>query len=1317
MAADKILRIEVLVNGKKQVLEATKNIKNLGKAASGAAKQTVSDVDRANKSVAGFGKNATSSFAKQAQSLGGLVHVYATVAANVFALSAAYLVLKNNADLTLMAQSAEQLSITTGTNFNQIAEDMQKITNGALEFTEAMRSANLALSGGATTNQVRGITEIATKAANALGRSVPDAVNRMVQAVTKAEPELVDEFGIILRVGKAAEEYAKSVGKSVNQLTQFEKQQSIINQLLEQGAQKYGDVTAQVNPYEKLGASFSQLTKRIIGFVSGGLDPIAEFISNNSIIMVSLIVLLVKTIITKAIPALSTMGNGFLESAEKAKAASITMVRSLKDVGAAGKTVIDPEAVGEIFEDWSKDRGLKVGGKLGQAISNGLASEFLSKGTTRGQLIAKLKKALNLKKGGEVFGKSLNSAGFRVEVTQMIELLEKMGESTDTLASKVNIATADMRSNYNSYKVALLRGFGEITNASGGFIGTLRATSTAMKQVDVAARKMEGPLKSIGNFTTKAALASYGLVKSITSMTFAATGWIASATLVYTSLKSVLTYVGLLSSEYAKVSDSIDEFSKATKESLDLTDKVIVKYEDQAIGLDKLVIKYSALANRTEQVTSSTAEFIRSLSAADSGGFFNNIFSDNIADASEVIVKRIAEIEKLTGKPFKIELLTDVGLYNISDLTKGYYKLTAELVEKILKETDRLSEGQKKKVISNFADIVNKASAPINKLARAFKTAEEVSVTWDSSLYKLALSAKAVDVKFADAASGGVRELVAAIKTVEDSELAPEKKREAIKSIFEKVSEGIKQTFNFVGAESSAAVQAGLDKTTETIDTIKRAKNMAKAFTAEINLAKFQDRAQTEQSIQTLYDKQTKSLEQHIKAKKAELSFAESIKNVVGVTTADQEAYITRTKAELALLQAKKALYSDELANLAYKNRLLKAALKTTQASATYLSNMSKIQADIAKNTDITLNNRKDALSISLQLGKLTLDNSLRQLDTQISLLSNIEEQKRILGDAFNLEENRLKIASLLNQKDAARYNMLVNQREILQEQAKLAGSQTSGGSVALPLFDSNALDLLGQQFHNMAEDFAKTIGNAIERSANVVVSAFNAGVDTLIDGLISNWDSEEEGKSLGQAVKDAISDSLKQTLGDIIKDNIKQAFLKALSFQLPALQLNTAAIGTLTSAIQLNTSAQLSSSGSSGFSGNFLASVFANASSGSINPGSIPGGIPTDTYIHTDAFFATGGVVDKPTFATIGEGKNAEAVVPLPDNRSIPVVMQGGGKTISITQSFDFSGADAATEGRLRQYAEQIKVDTIRAISIDINRGGAMAKVVGRRR
>jgi hypothetical protein len=57
---------------------------------------------------------------------------------------------------------------------------------------------------------------------------------------------------------------------------------------------------------------------------------------------------------------------------------------------------------------------------------------------------------------------------------------------------------------------------------------------------------------------------------------------------------------------------------------------------------------------------------------------------------------------------------------------------------------------------------------------------------------------------------------------------------------------------------------------------------------------------------------------------------------------------------------------------------------------------------------------------------------------------------------------------------------------------------------------------------------------------------------------------------------------------------------------------------------------------------------------------GVVPGGVSTNVIPFRA--LARGDVIHSPTLAAIGEGKNSEAVVPLPDNRSIPVTFTGGG-------------------------------------------------------
>jgi SLT domain-containing protein len=74
---------------------------------------------------------------------------------------------------------------------------------------------------------------------------------------------------------------------------------------------------------------------------------------------------------------------------------------------------------------------------------------------------------------------------------------------------------------------------------------------------------------------------------------------------------------------------------------------------------------------------------------------------------------------------------------------------------------------------------------------------------------------------------------------------------------------------------------------------------------------------------------------------------------------------------------------------------------------------------------------------------------------------------------------------------------------------------------------------------------------------------------------------------------------------------------------------------------------------------------------------------------------YANGGpIVDKPHIALIGEGKHNEAVVPLPDGRSIPVDMQGeGGANVTV----QINAVDAKSVDLLFRERKDTLIDVIR--------------------
>mgnify|MGYP003331159860 CR=1 FL=1 len=97
-----------------------------------------------------------------------------------------------------------------------------------------------------------------------------------------------------------------------------------MNAILEQGELKFGEIADAVDPtpYQKLGAAFGDLTKDFFNFINEGLqlNSVVEFLSNNILALIGVVVAFGSTIATQMIPAL---GNQAMVSRQAAAAAAV----------------------------------------------------------------------------------------------------------------------------------------------------------------------------------------------------------------------------------------------------------------------------------------------------------------------------------------------------------------------------------------------------------------------------------------------------------------------------------------------------------------------------------------------------------------------------------------------------------------------------------------------------------------------------------------------------------------------------------------------------------------------------------------------------------------------------------------------------------------------------------------------------------------------------------------------------------------------------------------------------------------------------------
>jgi hypothetical protein len=265
--AKNTVEIGVKVNDDGSVDKLAVSAKKAGKGLDDVSK-SAQTADRNIKGAAQTSSSGTKNFSKMAQGMGGLVAVYATFAAQMFAISAAFGFFKRAGDLDVLRKGQQVYASTTGIAMQALTKDIMAATGAQIAFRDASQAAAIGVASGLSPEQLEGLGKAARDASAVLGRDVTDSFNRLVKGVTKAEPELLDELGIILRLTEASEEYALALGKDVNALTTFEKSQAVANNVLKQSEEKYGKMLALVggsstNEFNKLSVAFDEIVMKI----------------------------------------------------------------------------------------------------------------------------------------------------------------------------------------------------------------------------------------------------------------------------------------------------------------------------------------------------------------------------------------------------------------------------------------------------------------------------------------------------------------------------------------------------------------------------------------------------------------------------------------------------------------------------------------------------------------------------------------------------------------------------------------------------------------------------------------------------------------------------------------------------------------------------------------------------------------------------------------------------------------------------------------------------------------------------------------------
>jgi hypothetical protein len=313
------------------------SMKKTAKATKGLANETKNLTVEQNKSVRAHKGAAEATgrqgkdFSRMAQGMGGLVQVYATIVGNVYALSTAFLVLRNAADLSSMVKSAEDFSNRFGRSVTRITEDIQKATGGALSFAEALPSINKAIAGGFSTEKIESLAVAATKASQTFGGTANEALSRFISAAQRGRTEIVQTLGIVIQTEKVYTSYAISIGKAKDELTAFDKQQAIVNAIIEESQNVFDGLNIDPNPFTQFANTIVDLKDSILTTITDAFTPFISLINKSKVVAFAFMGAIAGMIVRKLLPAVKEMTKNAAEAGLESSRAAARALKSARE--------------------------------------------------------------------------------------------------------------------------------------------------------------------------------------------------------------------------------------------------------------------------------------------------------------------------------------------------------------------------------------------------------------------------------------------------------------------------------------------------------------------------------------------------------------------------------------------------------------------------------------------------------------------------------------------------------------------------------------------------------------------------------------------------------------------------------------------------------------------------------------------------------------------------------------------------------------------------------------------------------------------------
>lgn len=132
-------------------------------------------------------------------------------------------------------QGFANLAASHGQAADRIVDDLRQVSARTISTAALVEKAGTAMLLGIPADKLSGLMEIARASSRITGQSISDSFSDIALAVGRGSAQILDNLGIIVNVERANEAYAEKLKKTASQLSETEKKQAFLNEVLRAG--------------------------------------------------------------------------------------------------------------------------------------------------------------------------------------------------------------------------------------------------------------------------------------------------------------------------------------------------------------------------------------------------------------------------------------------------------------------------------------------------------------------------------------------------------------------------------------------------------------------------------------------------------------------------------------------------------------------------------------------------------------------------------------------------------------------------------------------------------------------------------------------------------------------------------------------------------------------------------------------------------------------------------------------------------------------------------------------------------------------------